>query len=899
MIPTRIACLFWVLAVLPVAWTRSDDPQVSALANQLLAAPDSQGREDILTSQKELTTPALVKAMNQVAGQAFDHRDYPGALKMYTVSCEVASKIGDQGGLARCTLNAGLCHSKQSHTDEALALYRQSLSLFQAAGDHSGAASALNAIGVALHRRGDIQESIQSYTQALAEAEKTGSEVSVAQTYTNLGNAYKDVGNLRGAIQTLEKALDTTRKLHMDRQSAWIMNNLGAVYYQQNDSELALSYHLQSLALKEKEKDADPADVASSAMNVGLDYQTIGNFRKAAASYDRVLELTASGNAPVLHATVMYNYGELMRRQGQNVLAKEKLNAALAETEKVPNRSTAAHCRITLGEIAVDEGRFAEALNLGEQALEYARKVGEVSAIGRATEMVGASLHALGRDEAAEAAFQETIHLTEELRLQLAGDQRTAANFMNDRTSVYLRMAELEIGRGRPEAALAYVERSKARSLYDVLASGRLDITKAMSEDERRRETDLNRGISRLSEQVLEESQREAPDRKRLNELAGQLEKARNEHRSFEIALYAAHPQLKVQRLAFEPAAPSELIAALPDSNTALLEYFAIGDQLTYLFVITRAPTAAGEVQLKLYKLAVQKDAMQRDVAKFREQIATRDLGYRKLAISLYRDLIEPAAGQLRTKSTLVIVPDGVLWQLPFQALENSPDHYLLEDRAIFYTPSFSVLHEMQKLHESRKLGQPSLLAVEAARLPSAQREVAGLRAVYGADRIKIFNAADADADRIKREAPNYQVLHLAAHGVFENRNPMNSYLVLAKAGKPESGVLEARTMMDLDLRADMVVLSGCETGRGDGATGEGLIGMSWALFIAGSPTTVASQWKVESDSTSELMVDFHRNLHHSTKAKALQQAALAVMKNPEYRHPFYWSGFVLMGEGW
>ena len=105
--------------------------------------------------------------------------------------------------------------------------------------------------------------------------------------------------------------------------------------------------------------------------------------------------------------------------------------------------------------------------------------------------------------------------------------------------------------------------------------------------------------------------------------------------------------------------------------------------------------------------------------------------------------------------------------------------------------------------------------------------------------------------------------------------------------------------MMDLDLRADMVILSGCETGRGDSGTGEGLLGMSWALFIAGSPTTVASKWKVESDSTSELMVDFHRNLHRVSKAKALQEAALTLMKKPEYRHPFYWSGFVLMGEGW
>jgi CHAT domain-containing protein len=238
-----------------------------------------------------------------------------------------------------------------------------------------------------------------------------------------------------------------------------------------------------------------------------------------------------------------------------------------------------------------------------------------------------------------------------------------------------------------------------------------------------------------------------------------------------------------------------------------------------------------------------------------------------------------------------------MLWQLPFQALEHSPGRYLVEDTAIFYTPSISVMRQMQHVHQSRALAQPRLLAVEAAAVPAAQREVDGLRRVYGAGNVRAYLGAEANHDNLKRDAPHYQILHLAAHGVFEDRHPMESYLVLAKAGKPEAGVLPARDMMNLNLRADMVVLSGCETGRSSD-TGEGLIGMSWALFIAGAPSTVASQWKVESESTSAFMLEFHQNLRRSSKAKALQQAQMSVMKRPEYRHPFYWSGFVLMGEG-
>ena len=134
--------------------------------------------------------------------------------------------------------------------------------------------------------------------------------------------------------QCLQKALEVTRKLHMDQKSAWILNNLGGVYFQQNDRELALSYHVQSLGIKEKLKDPDPADLASSLMNVGLDYQMLGNYPKSAASYDRVLELTAGGNSPPLHALVLFNYGELQRREGRPGPAREKITAALREAAR-------------------------------------------------------------------------------------------------------------------------------------------------------------------------------------------------------------------------------------------------------------------------------------------------------------------------------------------------------------------------------------------------------------------------------------------------------------------------------------------------------------------------------------------------------------------------------------
>ena len=130
----------------------------------------------------------------------------------------------------------------------------------------------------------------------------------------------------------------------------------------------------------------------------------------------------------------------------------------------------------------------------------------------------------------------------------------------------------------------------------------------------------------------------------------------------------------------------------------------------------------------------------------------------------------------------------------------------------------------------------------------------------------------------------------------------MYSHLVLAEGDKNEDGLLEAWELMRLDLKADLAVLSACETARGRFGAGEGVIGLSWAMFIAGVPTTVVSQWKVESASARDLMLVFHQRLRAQslrpvTKAEALRQSALKLMKNPAASHPFYWAGFVLVGD--
>jgi CHAT domain-containing protein len=216
-----------------------------------------------------------------------------------------------------------------------------------------------------------------------------------------------------------------------------------------------------------------------------------------------------------------------------------------------------------------------------------------------------------------------------------------------------------------------------------------------------------------------------------------------------------------------------------------------------------------------------------------------------------------------------------------------------------------------QPQHELLALGDPTIASstrtgaakyrdLSLGALPDALREVRTLSTLYGRDRSKVLTGSAAREATVKKLAGGYQILHLATHGIVDDDSPLYSALVLARSpGDDEDGLLEMREIRNLDLSADLVILSACDTARGKVYGGEGVIGLSWAFFAAGCPTAVVSQWKAESASTSRLMIAFHRHLlRGETKADALRHAKLTLMSDPVYRHPFYWAPFIVIGDG-
>jgi CHAT domain-containing protein len=315
-------------------------------------------------------------------------------------------------------------------------------------------------------------------------------------------------------------------------------------------------------------------------------------------------------------------------------------------------------------------------------------------------------------------------------------------------------------------------------------------------------------------------------------------------------------------------------------------------------------------------------EAVKMSVDRFRLAVAGRQLTYGQTARALYARFVKPVERRIKGAGTICIVPDGALWELPFPALEPKEGTFFLDQHAVFYAPSLTVLREMQSRAPQRSAGERNmrLLAfgnpttsnavrselrdvyrgVSLGALPDSEEEVRSIAALYGPQNSSVHVRSDAREEVVKSEAGSFDVLHFATHGILDDQNAMYSRLLFSPpATRDEDGMLEAREIMGLHLHAYVAVLSACDTARGRVGSGEGSIGMAWALFVAGCPTSVVSRWAVNSASTTKLMIAFHRNLRRGgRKAEALRQAALDVRKHPLYRHPIYWAAFVIIGDG-
>ena len=943
-------------------------PAQNDLAEALVKAQTDSERSGLLADQKDLVTPELVIALNKQGDLFGDQRNYPQALAIYRLAQTVAEQVGDKAGIGdtlnkigdvldsqgdysealahyqkglalmeaigdkgRTAIslgNIGTVHWSQGNYAEAVAYYQRSLALLEALGDKARISSVLSNMGLVHSSQGDYEQALESYRKSLAIDETLKDEAGIASTLSNMGLVHHSQGNYAQALELFQKSLTMNEALENKLGIARVLNNIGRVHRIQGNYPQALEYYRKSLAISEVI--GSKYGIALVLNNVGLVHRLQGNYALALEALQKSLAMRETLGDKSGTASTLSSLGRVRYSQGDYAQALEYLQKSLAIREAIGEKAGIADTLNSIGDVCGRQGQYLQARDFAERAATLARQIGDTEILWKARLAAGAASYALKEFAQARLAFEEAIAIIEKLRTQVAGGSGEQQLFFESKVFAYHAMVDLLAREHKPFEAFIFAERAKARVLLDVLQTGRVNVTKAMTSSEQEEERRMNSQLVSLNTQISRETTRAQPDQARLTELNTQLQKARLGFEDFQTILYGVHPELRIRRGEIQPLTLEQAAALLPDAATALLEY-VVTDDRTYLFAITKSTdklTGKSHADVRLYTLPIKRDELARRTEVFRQQLAGRDLGFRASAHQLYDLLLKPAQALLRGKTNLIIVPDDKLWELPFQALLTDDDRYVIEESAVSYGPSMSVLREMSARRNKRltsttgnsllALGNPAIgketidRATLALRnesftpLPEAEQEVRALGALYGLPRSKIYIGPEASEDRVKAEAGQAGILHFATHGTLNNVSPMYSRLLLAQGGSNEDGLLEAWELMKMDLKADLAVLSACETARGKYGAGEGMIGLTWAMFVAGVPSTVVSQWKVESASTRDLMLSFHRLLNASsaraktnvTKAEALQQAALRVLKNPETTHPFYWAGFVLIGDG-
>jgi CHAT domain-containing protein len=916
------------------------------LAAAILAAKTEEERKNLMEKEPKLITCDLVDVLihNNNDVLTASRRGYQYALEINRLASKLAEQLSDQLVIANVAFNAGIIYgwigTPEKSPELALECFQKSLKIGEEFGFKSVAARSLISSALMYSYMGELSPAEEYYQKSLKLAEELGSTDWTTQVLNNLGIVYRLKGNISKALELQSKTLKLSESRLSTGKDWYILSlalqNISETFESQGNHEQALVYGQNALNAADKgillgEPLAKTAK-AHALASIGTAYLEQGNNSLAMNYFQIGLKLvqelgnTLLANQDILTSAFKSRIARLLAEENKTLEAIASYQEVRIIQEKSGIKLYRSKTLQHLSDLYLLQGDYREALTFAEQAVKAAEIASEYYQFSSALVTAARAYRKLGQTEEAYQALTRAIDNIEQLRGQVAGGELERERSFEEAVTPYQAMIDLQVDRNHFMEAFSYAQRAKGRTLLELLQNGRVNINKSASVAEREQEQQLNRKLVSLNRQISSEKLKPQPDEKRLADVKGQLKKARLEFEAFQTSLYAAHPEIKVQRGEIRPVSFEDVTDLIPNSKTALLD-FIVTDESLHLFVLTK--DTKNKPTLNTYTIKVERKSLVEKVERFRRRMENRDYDFQGLSHQLYDLLIKPAQTQLQNKTNLIISPDNLLWDLPFQALLSPGSRYLVEDAAISYVPSLSVLRELHLVREKNQsavkasllaLGNPALgnRSVELAKfakmgadlqpLPEAASQVRALGRLYGPSLSKVITGSAAREELVKEQSDRYRILHLATHGILNDVSPMYSNVMLSQtAGKSEEdGLLEAWEMMNLNLNADLVVLAACETARGRTGAGEGVIGMTWALFVAGCPRTVVSQWKVEASSTTALMLEFHKRFKTRyggkqpavSTAEAMRQAALKVMKNPEYAHPFYWGGFVVVGDG-
>ena len=953
-----------------------EHPRTATSLNNLAALHKTQGAYDqaLPLYQRSLEIrektlgpehPDIAVSLHNLAALFEAKGAYEKALPLYQRAVRIREKaLGPEHPDTAASLSnlAGL-YEAQGAYEQALPLYQRSLGIFEKAlgPEHPETATGLNNLARLHQAMGAYEKALPLYQRALQIREKAlGPEhPSTAISLSSLAVLYEDLGAFDQALPLQQRALKIYEKAlgpeHPD--TALSLNNLAALYRALGAYDQALPVYRRALKIRKKVLGPEHPDTANSLNNLAALYQAMGAYERALPLYQRAVQIIEKSLGPEHPHTVtsLTNLGTLY-------LARKDYPTAEAYFRR--GRSIGG-----LVELRLAQGQPGEALKLLQDP-PPARRDLPAKQVQYYTQR-GLALAGEGRRGEAALALRQAVEGVEDLRRRAPGERagffqagiyggyvrpyRWLVTVLGEMSlnSEALPAALREYGPGAGEAAFYFAEGTKGRALLEAMAQAARQQTREEIPAELRQQEEslLNRlaALSAQQEKAVkggEEAFTEVQDKKaRLTAELKTLVQELRQHYPVYAALNYPQPL---------PAAD------LPLRENEVLLSFALGDAESFVFVVRK-----GGVQ-RLVKIPGGREDLEAKVKAFMEPLINQEPDRFSLrqAQELSSLLLAQALKEVKENDRVIIVPDGILGLLPFEALvlkkgTGLTDSVFVGDRyTLSYYQSAAVMALKRRLQEHRaerplfalgnpvfsaqdarwapgpppgpppstevRGGKPAAFRALAAReefgkttrdgksgeelvypaLPETEDEVLAIARLFGVEPRPPDVLLDLKANETSlRQSPlqDYRYLHFATHADLPGRvqGIQEPFLLLGQVENEgqDNGFFTLSKVLGLKLRAEMVVLSACLTGRGTVMEGEGVANFSRAFQHAGAQSVVVSLWEVASLEAVEFMTRFYGHLKEGKpRTEALKLARRAI--KAKYPHPFFWAVFILHGEG-
>lgn len=861
--------------------------------------------------------------LGSIGATYYNLGDIKTALDFFNRSLKLKRETGDRRGEAILLTNLGYAAHESGDTRRALEYYEEALKLSIETGNQDNQGTVLGNIGSVYQDLSEFQKAFDFYRQALELQRKIGDKYGVAVSMQNIASLYRTFGDFDGSLNFLNQSLEVYRENKFRSEEALILSSIGAVYSLKGDKTRALEFYVKAL---EMQRSVDNKSAYALILgNMGSLYLDKGEYQKALETFTEALKYAEESQDVDAAASSLLYLARAEEKLGKIQSAETNFMRAAAIYREIgmPN---------DLADTLYYSARFEDA------------RGNRTAAIEKITE-------ALGIIENSRAAIA-----SQTFRSSFLAEQQ---KFYDLYISMLAAQHKQFPDKGFGALALQASEKARARSLLDSLGETRRNIRSRISPALPEEERLLRQTINAKDYQRVEAAKLKS--KTRVAELEKELADALRQYAELQTKIRQASPEFASLSNPEPLSLPEIQSRVLDENSVLLEYFlgedrsflFLVSQKTLDIIELPKRETIENPVRqtienLKARAAKIPNETYPQRTARFK----TADAAAEKLLAEVSRTLISPVAAQIQNKR-LLIVASGILHYLPFAALSNAKvartvgtgkqtpatSSFLIETNEIIYLPSASVLPLLRE-NKNRQKQPKNLIAILAdpvfsaddsrlkpdsksnpvpvmseariilpnlrsdfSRLEESRKEASAISelALSGERFLALDFAANLSAVT-SENLRSSRIVHLATHGTVNSQFPELSSIVLSlvnEKGKPQEGLLRLQDVYNLRLDADLVVLSACETALGKEIKGEGIIGLTRGFMYAGAPSVVASLWKVEDSATAELMMRFYRRMlkEKLPPSAALREAQIAMLKEVNTAHPFFWAGFTLQGD--